>query len=394
MTTFSEPNMTKVFINLQGNNSKMDNNNSIPVIYNHSQRYAEQKLMESIKIVFPEYDDKTYDIYHDNGAELDISRVLEGDTLLLIPNVEVDNDAYGQKYNQDTPTINNINDTDTIEGKNGGNLLRQGSSMSDGITHEDSTDYTSHNTAASSDEDDLIVASDVTPMSNGLNGPNSVDQSNSLSITDDQGNDLATTNRSTGNSTQNTSATSTTSTTSTNRYARKQKWNCSACTMENDAYAYSCNMCNTSKPLHTTTTTTSSNHTPTSQPNLGPMEHISKKYAEFEKGDNEGLKNKICALGQTYGAFRSIRGDGNCYYRAIVISLFSKIFDARHWSTSKNQTMLRNLIDKIEDCPFILQEDKRARTTMIDFLNKLQNIANGGTDDGDTTHLPNNNNNR
>ena len=226
--------------------------------------------------------------------------------------------------------MNNYNDTE-YEGKKGGNLLRQGSSMSDGITHEDSTDYTPHNTDYNSD-DDLIVASDVTPMSNGLNGPNSVDQS--ISITDDQGNDLATTNRSTGSSTQNTRTTSTTSTTSTNQYARKQKWNCSACTMENDAYAYSCNMCNTSKPLHTTTTTTNTNHTPTSQPNLGPMEHISKKYAEFEKGDNEGLKNKICALGKTYGAFRSIRGDGNCYYRAIVISLFSKIFDARHWSTS------------------------------------------------------------
>ena len=101
----------------------------------------------------------------------------------------------------------------------------------------------SHNTDYNSD-DDLIVASDVTPMSNGLN---SADQS--ISITDDQGNDLATTNRPTGNNTQSTS---TTSTTSTNQYARKQKWNCSACTMENDAYAHSCNMCNTPKPLHTT----------------------------------------------------------------------------------------------------------------------------------------------
>ena len=31
--------------------------------------------------------------------------------------------------------------------------------------------------------------------------------------------------------------------------------------MENDAYAHSCNMCNSPKPLHATTTTTSSNHT-------------------------------------------------------------------------------------------------------------------------------------
>ena len=109
MTTFSQPNMTKVFIKLQGNNSKMDSDNSIPVIYNHSQRYAEQKLMESIKIVFPEYDDKIYDLYHDNGAELDISLVREGDTLRLIPNVDVE--TYEQKNNQDTtPTLNNYND--------------------------------------------------------------------------------------------------------------------------------------------------------------------------------------------------------------------------------------------------------------------------------------------
>ena len=65
--------------------------------------------------------------------------------------------------------MNNYNDTE-YEGKKGGNLLRQGSSMSDGTTHEDSTDYTSHNTDYTSD-DDLIVASDVTP------GLNSADQS-------------------------------------------------------------------------------------------------------------------------------------------------------------------------------------------------------------------------
>ena len=168
MTTFSEPNLTKIYIKLQGNNSKIDDHRSIPVIFNHSQRYAEQHLMESIKTMFPEYDDKIYDIYHDNGAELDISLVREGDTLLLIPNVDVE--TYEQKNNQDTtPTINNYNDTKpkTYEGKNGGNLLRQGSSISDGITLEDSTDYTPHNTDYNSD-DDLIVASDVTPMSNGL----------------------------------------------------------------------------------------------------------------------------------------------------------------------------------------------------------------------------------
>ena len=45
--------------------------------------------------------------------------------------------------------------------------------MSDGTTHEDSTDYTSHNTDYTSD-DDLIVASDVTP------GLNSADQSASI----------------------------------------------------------------------------------------------------------------------------------------------------------------------------------------------------------------------
>ena len=87
MTTYSEPNLTKIYVKLQGINSwETEADRSIPVIFNHSQRYAEQHLMESIKIVFPEYDEKIYDIYHDNGAELDISRVCEGDTLLLIPN--------------------------------------------------------------------------------------------------------------------------------------------------------------------------------------------------------------------------------------------------------------------------------------------------------------------
>ena len=53
---------------------------------------------------------------------------------------------------------------------------------------------------------------------------------------------------------------STTNTASTNQYARKQKWNCSACTMENDAYVYSCNMCNTSRHEATYPTTTSTHN--------------------------------------------------------------------------------------------------------------------------------------
>ena len=84
MTTFSD--MTTVYIKLQGNNSKMDSHRSVPVRFNQTEKYCEINLMKSIKIVFPEYDDKIYDLYHDNGAELDISRVCEGDTLLLIPN--------------------------------------------------------------------------------------------------------------------------------------------------------------------------------------------------------------------------------------------------------------------------------------------------------------------
>ena len=87
MTHFNTQDMRKIFII---NEYKIKHfrrlRKSIPVIFNQAGN-GKIHLMESVKKVFPEYDRETYGLFHENGEELDINNVREGDTLLLRSNV-------------------------------------------------------------------------------------------------------------------------------------------------------------------------------------------------------------------------------------------------------------------------------------------------------------------
>lgn len=57
--------------------------------------------------------------------------------------------------------------------------------------------------------------------------------------------------------------------------------------------------------------------------NLCPVEQLRKGYetgSNFEKG--------VLLLTKKYQSIRTIRGDGNCYYRAFLYSLCEKLWDA------------------------------------------------------------------
>ena len=57
---------------------------------------------------------------------------------------------------------------------------------------------------------------------------------------------------------------------------------------------------------------------------LMPLEALRKNYepgSNFDKG--------VTVLANDYSGVRSVRGDGNCYYRAFLYSLCEKLFDAK-----------------------------------------------------------------
>jgi hypothetical protein len=46
-------------------------------------------------------------------------------------------------------------------------------------------------------------------------------------------------------------------------------------------------------------------------------------------GHNSAIKKKIATLQEVYEGWRSIRGDGNCYYRAAIYGLIEQIIRSR-----------------------------------------------------------------
>ena len=81
---------TLVYIKIQKNEESLNTENtettenihSIPILFDNSQqKHSEINLMKRIKHVIEEYDPTTYDICHENGADLIIAHVLTGETL-------------------------------------------------------------------------------------------------------------------------------------------------------------------------------------------------------------------------------------------------------------------------------------------------------------------------
>lgn len=70
---------------------------------------------------------------------------------------------------------------------------------------------------------------------------------------------------------------------------------------------------------------------------LAPVEELRKKYdtgSNFDKG--------VLILANDYQHVRTIRGDGNCYYRAFLYSLCEKIFQA----SKEEQSRLKSFAEK------------------------------------------------
>ena len=66
---------------------------------------------------------------------------------------------------------------------------------------------------------------------------------------------------------------------------------------------------------------------------LKPLEDLRQKYesgSNFDKG--------VSILANDYSGVRTVRGDGNCYYRAFLYSLCEKLFQAEKDETSRLKT--------------------------------------------------------
>jgi hypothetical protein len=68
----------------------------------------------------------------------------------------------------------------------------------------------------------------------------------------------------------------------------------------------------------------------TTRDNVGPRMLLAKMPADFRH--NSSMVAKIARLETAYSGFRRIRGDGNCYYRAVIFGLLENIVesDRRH----------------------------------------------------------------
>ena len=107
-------------------------------------------------------------------------------------------------------------------------------------------------------------------------------------------------------------------------------WACSTCTLENEPAATACMACGKSRPARAASKSLGggrmgrAHESERKMPeavaekdiaNLGEKQHI--KYMLDDYKFNTSLVDKITNLAGDYLSFRSARGDGNCYYRAV-----------------------------------------------------------------------------
>ena len=108
------------------------------------------------------------------------------------------------------------------------------------------------------------------------------------------------------------------------------------------------------------------------QENIGvltPIESIPFKFSH-----NSVKIAKVQALADAYSGYRSVRGDGNCYYRAIFFSLIEQIISGCFDDSEKRNESFKILHDVF--CPLKF-EVKTESDFHKNLLKRLQEAANG-----------------
>lgn len=105
-----------------------------------------------------------------------------------------------------------------------------------------------------------------------------------------------------------------------------------------------------------------------SKDNVGPKCKLST--LAFDNRYNKSLVSKIQELNFLYCGWRSIRGDGNCYYRAVIFSLIEQLI------TANNRPQLQALHDKFNSISGTMP-GPRSKAEHDKLLMRLQSAADG-----------------
>eukprot|EP00929_Paragymnodinium_shiwhaense_P088988 TRINITY_DN49263_c0_g1_i1.p1 TRINITY_DN49263_c0_g1~~TRINITY_DN49263_c0_g1_i1.p1 ORF type:complete len:363 (+),score=81.78 TRINITY_DN49263_c0_g1_i1:127-1215(+) len=77
---------------------------------------------------------------------------------------------------------------------------------------------------------------------------------------------------------------------------------------------------------------------------------------------NEGKVKKIMLLSQTYGQWRPVRGDGNCFYRAVMFGCLETLLRDRDFVS------LRRIVELMKFLTFDVPEEQEAHKEMLERL--------------------------
>eukprot|EP00250_Pteridium_aquilinum_P033915 c6635_g1_i1 orf=85-921(+) len=108
-------------------------------------------------------------------------------------------------------------------------------------------------------------------------------------------------------------------------------------------------------------------------PFLGDKEPLSALAAEYELG-NPIFRTKVEKLGETYGAIRRTRGDGNCFFRAFMFSYLENLLD------TNNKSEAARAKDSVEKCKQTLLDLGHSEFTFEDFLASFTDQLDGVQD--------------
>ncbi|CAG8611350.1 9035_t:CDS:2 [Paraglomus occultum] len=113
-------------------------------------------------------------------------------------------------------------------------------------------------------------------------------------------------------------------------------------------------------------------------PFVGRLESIEELMREYEHG-SESYRQKIQKLAEKHGKIRRCRGDGNCFYRALVFAWFERLLH------SKSHHLIQKAIDTVKSTYRLLLSASFQQEVIEDFYDGvyqlLQSIAKGNTDD-------------
>lgn len=95
-------------------------------------------------------------------------------------------------------------------------------------------------------------------------------------------------------------------------------------------------------------------------PNVKPKAPIQALVAEYH--ESSSMRSKSAQLAQAYSHWRSIRGDGNCYYRAMIFGLLEV------WLESRDMKRYRGFLGKLQQVRYESPMEQRAHENMLQLL--------------------------